>query len=306
MFTIIIATLILVLYPVDALAWGPGTHLETAAGLLNDIAIFSPVVIPLLKKYHDEFVYGMVSADVLFGKKYAGYLNHCHNWNVGWRLLEDCTDDRDKASAYGYLTHLASDIVAHNYYIPLMIIKSHKARMKHHTYWELRFDMHVEPTTWNEVRRVIRGDFTSFDTLLEKNLKEPIISFKASKRIFNSILLLQKFKQLRKAVELHSRVTQWPLTEEEVKRYKALIMSVSRDFLTKLKKSDSQNGDPTGISRLKYAARTRKKVRGFLSRGLIQKEEADDFIRFIDSKLEESIFDPTARLPESYEAMSLY
>lgn len=299
----ILTALLVVLWPSDAFAWGPGTHLETAVELLKDISAFSPVVIPLMKKYRDQFIYGMVSADLLVGKKLAGALHHCHNWRIGNQVLKGCRSDKEKASAYGYLTHLASDIVAHNYYVPYMIISSFDAKMKNHTYWELRFDNHVNTSVWDEVNRVISGDHKEFDNLLEKTLRRPLFSFKMNKRIFSTILMVQRLKKVRQTVNLHSKFSQWPLTKSEVRHYKRLIMKTARDYLTELDNSVSIGQDPAGIARLKYANRMRKTLKRYLSRGVVGQKDVDRFLGSVKRHLKKSLFDKNAELPDSYEVL---
>lgn len=302
-YTILVALLV-IFWPSDAFAWGPGTHLETAKVLLEGAVSFSPIVIPLMKAYRDEFIYGMVSADLLVGKKYAGYLHHCHNWDIAWKILDGCKSDRERASAYGYLTHLAADIVAHNYYIPYMIIKSFDANnVVNHTYWELRFDIHVKRSTWNEVKRIVDGDFSCFDHLLEETLIRPLFSFKTNKRIFSTILLLQQFKKLRKTIEIQSKFSEWPLTEVEVEHYRSLIMELAREFLTIFKDAKCLQGEPAGLKRLKYASNLRKSLKRMVSRGMVEKEDVKEFVERLKIKLKDTMLEPDASLPESYEAL---
>lgn len=300
---IILTMVTILIWPESLYAWGPGTHLETGINLIAKAASFSPTVALLVKKFRDEFLYGMVGADILVGKKYAGYLHHSHNWASGWKILKACKTDPERASAYGYLTHLAADIIAHDYYIPLMIIKSYDTKLKNHTYWEMRFDMHVEPSIWDEMKRVINSNFGDFDKILDKNLRRPLFSFGTNKKIFKSILIVQKFRQLRKAVELHAKLSQWPLSGEEVTHYKRLITAVTSDFLTRLSESKSQTGDPSGLSRLAYAARIRKSIRQFSSKGLLTNRDIERFIDTLNVRLKNALFIPDALLPESYEVL---
>lgn len=300
---LILAVILIVLWPSDALAWGPGTHLEASLALLKDAVRFSPLVAPLIKRFRDEFIYGMVSPDVLVGKKYAGALHHCHNWKIGREILNRCKSDRQRASAYGYLAHLACDIVAHNYYIPYMVISSFDGRMRNHTYWELRFDVHVPPSVWQEVRKVIDGDFGEFDAILDRTLLRPIFSFRTNKRIFRTILLIQKFRQIRRTVEIHSKFSQWPLDASEVAHYKNLIMKMARTFLVDLDGAACIKGDPAGLPRLKYANEMRRVLKRFKARGLLGNGEISNFIGRIKEELKKNMLNSEAKLPESYEIL---
>lgn len=300
---VLLIILPIILMPANLYAWGPGTHLEVATTLLKEASLFAPAVAVLMKKYRDAFVYGMVSADVLVGKKYAGYLHHNHNWRVGRQVFERCKTDRERAAAYGYLTHLASDIIAHNYYVPYMIIKSFDTKMMQHAYWELRFDVHVEKKTWEEVKRVLKADTSDFDLLLEKTLKRPMFSYKMNKRIFNTIMLMQQFRQMRNMIALHSRFSQWPLRKTEVKHYKSLIMATARDFLKNPDDAPCLKGDPAGHVRLRYASDTRKALKKYVSRGIVTRREADRFIKKVRGMLRKTIFQPEIELPESYSVL---
>jgi len=245
----------------------------------------------------------MMSPDILVGKKYAGYLYHCHNWRVGWQVLTACRTDRERASAYGYLSHLAADVVAHNYYVPYSFIKGFDMDLMSHTYAELRFDNHVTPKTWEEMKRIVKGDFGSFDRLLESTLKKPIFSFGTNKKIFNTILLVHQLKQVRTMVATYAKYSEWTLSRKELGHYQSLIMEVTEDFLTSLHKARCLQGEPNGEHRLQYALNMRKSLRKLLLRRLVRREEIDRFVTRLRGALQKTIFDPEAELPQSFEAL---
>ncbi len=89
------------IWSTPALAWGPGTHLEIALHCLDNIAIATPAIAALLKKYPHDFIYGSVSPDIFLSKMRAGYMYHCHNWRMGHLLLTEARTNRLKAAAYG-------------------------------------------------------------------------------------------------------------------------------------------------------------------------------------------------------------
>lgn len=287
----------IVFFPKDAFAWGPGTHLDVALSVLKSAAYAASPILPMLKKYRDEFIYGMVSADLLVGKKYAGALHHCHNWDNAWQILDRCKTERLQACAYGYLTHLASDIVAHNYYVPYMTIKSYAYKMRQHTYWELRFDVTVSDDAWAQIKTVIKADFDKFDTILEKTLFRPMFSFKTNKRIFNTILLLQNFRQTRKTVKFHADHAEWPLVMSEVRHYKYLMMKQVKDFLINLGDAKCLEGDPSGWIRLAFADEIRQRLRYLSLKKMISDKEIDFYIENIQKELKKHILNPNAQLP---------
>ena len=113
----LIITIAVALFPVDALAWGGGIHLQLGAQLLADPGLLSGPVSALLAAHPLDFLYGCLAPDITVGKKYTHYLLNCHRWGIGRTLLKNAETDRQRACAYGYLCHLAADTVAHNYYV---------------------------------------------------------------------------------------------------------------------------------------------------------------------------------------------
>src|SRR5262245_18404865 len=104
--------------PKLAIAWGPATHIDFGLQVLRNAAILAPCLRQLLRRYPDDYLYGCGAAVIVVGKNFAKYLYHCHNWQVGLRVLDTAADERQKTLCYGFLPHLAADIVALNFFVP--------------------------------------------------------------------------------------------------------------------------------------------------------------------------------------------
>lgn len=254
---IILSAIVYFLVPSVAEAWGPGTHVEIAFLLLERLALMAPAVRAVIAGREEWFVYGSIAADIIVGKKFAGSLNHCHNWRVGEKVLKAARTDREKAAAYGYLAHLAADVVAHNLYVPAKIRQSRGSRTFNHTYWEMRFDMHVRPEVWQKMSRMIVGDFSPFDRLLEKILKRALFSFKTSKKIFSGILAIQRFKQFRRTFGVYAKKSKHKLDTKEISHYMRLALQSAQDYLKDPLAADCVKFDPHGISKIKEAKASR-------------------------------------------------
>jgi len=76
------------LLPAPAKAWGPAAHLDFSLIVLKDLALLAPAVAVLLKKFPDDFLYGSIAADIAVGKNLSPYHLHCHNWQVGFSVLD--------------------------------------------------------------------------------------------------------------------------------------------------------------------------------------------------------------------------
>src|SRR5205814_3417903 len=74
------------------------------------------LVADLLRAFPYDFLYGNIAADTSIAKKYAPVGRHCHAWHVGQEIFDLAPTDPLKAFGLGYLSHLAADSVAHNFF----------------------------------------------------------------------------------------------------------------------------------------------------------------------------------------------
>ena len=129
------------LVPSFSFAWGPLTHMY----LGNEIFSYGPLIpagiFALIRKYRQDFLYGNLMADSIIGKKYLPDDKCSHSWDVALRLLGHAETDPEKAFAYGYLSHLAADTVAHE-------ILTEDMRNMEHTWAELKADSMIKKTFW--------------------------------------------------------------------------------------------------------------------------------------------------------------
>jgi hypothetical protein len=143
-FILIMTVAAVLLSGAPVFAWGPGVHTALCNTLLSHLGLLAPAVAELVAGRADIFRYGCLSADIFIGKGSAYRPGHSHNWATGLRLLESAKSDQLKAFAYGYLTHLAADVVAHNYYVPSMMLKAPKGGVAGHVLVEMQADAHIE------------------------------------------------------------------------------------------------------------------------------------------------------------------
>ncbi len=283
--------------PSPAFAWGPGTHLDLSLEVLKNLALCWPVIRKLVEKHPDEFIYGSVSPDIITGKKYAGAIHHCHNWSIGKLILEESKSDLERASAWGYLTHLAADTVAHNYFVPYYILQSFPKRTLGHAYWEMRYDIFVPESSWRQLGHVIGHRYTAFDRLLERVLKKTLFSFRTNKKIFNSILILHKMKQLRFGLKTYAKTSRWVLTRKEADHFRELVRGVIFDFLKNPEKAKCLAADPAGTRKLKYANEVSRELRKRLRSRQIDEKNIHHFIAKVRESLFKSLFESDYSLP---------
>ena len=88
------ASLTLIMLPTEAWAWGPIAHLDYAAEALKSLSLYPSAVKVLLTRFPNDFLYGAVAADITVGKDYVDYIYNCHNWRMGFLILNEAKDGR--------------------------------------------------------------------------------------------------------------------------------------------------------------------------------------------------------------------
>jgi hypothetical protein len=292
-FTIILAVaLSLLLWPTEALAWGIGIHLQLGSHILDKLHLLPAALQTLLMAHPQDFLYGCISADITIGKKFTHYLNHCHSWRLGRKILAASVTDRQKACAYGYITHLAADTIAHSYFVPFKMVRSFNTVMLNHAYWELRFEAEVPREVWSIARNLARLDFRENDTMMRSVLADTIFSFNTNKRIFNSLLLLNRLQQWQKVLRSLSSTSRFELPETSRREYFGLACEAAESVLMLMDESPYWKADPTGERAIAAARMIRKNLHLLWLEGKISDAEAEAIVNGLKQRFREGIIRP--------------
>lgn len=264
------------LIPSDFLyAWGPLTHIAIAGGVLKLAGTIGIPAIEKILKYRNEFLFGNVYADVILAKNLVEYREHSHNWKTGIKILKKAETPPEVAFAYGYLCHLASDCIAHNYYVPKYLVLSYKKLFMKHTYWEMRYDNIFHESTWKIAIKMPFFVKKPLELLLKHTLVNPLFSFVTHRNLFNGLLFLQGMKRWRKAIEQNSRRNGFLINTRDVELFYNSSVNIVIDFLKNPENSVAITLDPTGRANIKKAKYLRKMLRG----RKINPEELDTLAR---------------------------
>ena len=123
------------LLPAVAHAWTPGTHVYLGESVLANLHQLSAAVADLLRAFPYDYLYGNIAADTSLAKKYAPVGRHCHAWHVGQEIFDLAPTDPLRAFGLGYLSHLAADAVAHNFFVPRQLVLTSSTAALGHSYW---------------------------------------------------------------------------------------------------------------------------------------------------------------------------
>ncbi len=163
---VIVLLLVELIMPSMSYAWGPGIHVYIGASALEYVQNLLPVVAVILENDPLYYLYGCLSADIFFGKTGKSTKQKCHTWDIGLKLLTISRDDREKAYAYGFLSHLAADTIAHNVCLPYFMTLNSMNRKWQHCFWEWQFDRIVAYEYRGLAREIFSHTFTEVDRTL--------------------------------------------------------------------------------------------------------------------------------------------
>ena len=287
--SILFATL---LVPDQALAWGGGMHLQLGVSVLSNLSALSPDLVALLASNPRDFLYGCISADITLGKKFTDSMLNCHRWRIGQKVLQAARTDRERACAYGYLCHLAADVIAHNYYVPYKIMRSFASVTMKHAYWEMRFETFVAREIWDTAQEVSRTDQRANDALMRRVLTNTIFSFGTNKRIFDSIMLVSRLEKWQKVMQTLSNNSRYVLAESDREEYLRLAEEAVFDFLQHPQDSEVLSADPTGGRALAMAEAVRKNLRLLYKNGRLTKAEGLEQVEVLKKSLRQALYRP--------------
>jgi len=278
--------------PDQAFAWGGGIHLQTGLSVLAALDTLPAQIAALLAAHPRDYLYGCIAADIIVGKKYTHYMLNCHRWGIGRKVLSAARTDAEKACAYGYLSHLAADVIAHNYYVPHKIMRSFASVTMKHTYWEMRFETFAEAQVWERAREICRSDQSGNDTLLRGVLTNTIFSFGTNKRIFNSIMLLSRLEKWQKVMQTLSDNSRYTLAASDRDEYLVLTEQAVFNLLRYPDDAGIFLNDPTGERALTAAEALRKNLRLLYKSGRLTKADGLEQVETIKMKLRQALEKP--------------
>ncbi|MFV0422732.1 zinc dependent phospholipase C family protein [Oleidesulfovibrio sp.] len=196
--------LVVMLLPEDALAWGPGVHMACSDWLFGNLSLLPSTVAAAISTYEAAFRYGALSADIFIGKGCAVTPGHSHNWETAHTLLKKADSPRLQAYAYGYMSHLAADTVAHNHYVPNCMHVTGGSKLSH-VYVEMLADS-LLPSSRGTAAALYRLGTKDADSVLQAAVTPQRVPFFLKKQIFMGSVALAGNSQWRRSVKLVDKV----------------------------------------------------------------------------------------------------
>ena len=101
----------------------------------------------------------------------------------------------------------------------------------------MRFEAHVDQESWNLAKALARFDFSDNDQMLRTVLADTIFSFGTNKRLFNSLLLLNRLKRWQRTLAALGRTAPLALSESDRQEYFDLACAATLSLLGDLERS---------------------------------------------------------------------
>jgi len=258
-----VATLVLAT-PVEALAWGPVVHIGIGTTLLGELSLLPAAVAAVLSRRRLSYLYGCIAADIVFAKRLSRVKQFCHHWSTAFALLDDADDDADTAFAYGYLSHLAADTVAHNRFVPHQVTISGMAVGIGHLYWELRADGVESPARCVLLESVLRQDHARHHQSLAVHITNTLLTYDMNRALFDGLNAVALHRGFRRTVKVWNRCARRYLSPSLMDGYRAESMDRTISVLSDGKRSPLLREDPNGtstLSRLQEMRRHNRRLR---------------------------------------------
>jgi hypothetical protein len=253
----------------DALAWGPATHVKLASDLLGNLNLLPVAVAAILARNRRDYIFGNIAADVVVAKRLSRVKQFCHHWATGFAILEDAQTDSGRAFAYGYLSHLAADTVAHGKFLPRQMTLTRTTLSFGHLYWELRADASIGPHYWDELRGLLDDVFHEHHACLSCTLTDTFLPFSVNWKLFYRMNKFVSQRLLRKTMDRWYNLSRWQLPDHILREYRSECVERIVDVLASGKSSPVLHEDPNGNAALAYTKLQRRQLRQLSRAGLI-------------------------------------
>lgn len=247
-----ILALIIFLWDGDALAWGPAVHTVTALTALGGLKGLLPAVGEALKSFPWGFIYGCLAADFFVGKGYRDPSRHPHNWKGGFAFLQGARDTRERSFAFGFLSHLAADVVAHNFYVPRFISEHKDNALAGHAYAEFVADSLVGPGYTSLARKSLARELPACDDLIKLIASSGERQMKPRKGLYRGGVRLSDYFFTTREIFLPCRRSSERIDASFVEYHVRLSCEAVKDLLSGANRLPSLTLEPLGTQRGRF------------------------------------------------------
>lgn len=156
----------------DALAWGLYTHVYFAQLMVWAVPLADARFRRALTRFPGLLLAATCLPDIsLFSSALRSIpLERTHRWPSAAAVLGGAQTDEERAMALGYSTHLLTDIVAHNYFVPAHEAAWFRGGIATHAASEWAMDAHLDRELFAEPAALIAQNARSLSSFAQARL----------------------------------------------------------------------------------------------------------------------------------------
>lgn len=255
-----------------AWAWGPAVHTVISCNIIGSCSQILPCIASIIQAFPHEYIYGGISADFFIGKGQKKKKGHSHNWEIGFKFLSEVNNEREASYAYGFLSHLAADVVAHNYFVPDLIHRISKWKRIGHFYSEAVADRFVDPVYLKIAKDVLAMDHVDCDRLLKSTAARNSYGLRAKKHIYTQSVKISDYLYCLPVFSALEIGSSYNVEDEYMAFMIELSFKLVKDLLSYPESSACLSHDPIGSDNLRLACEN-----GFFSKLFSNRESSYQF-----------------------------
>ncbi len=225
--------------------------------ILRHLALLPPLVAEPLARYPGFFFHGCLSADIFIGKGSVAKKGHSHNWESAMALVARAKSVRSRAYAYGYLSHLAADTVAHNVFVPSFLALAPGNGRMAHVYLEMQADRMV---SWDKSAALaVFHEHGSGNTsrMLRKTLSRNAVKFRLQSGVYQGSIAVGGSSLWRRSLRAVDKLLAGHVPPAVLADMLDLSIRAVTDVLRKGEGSPVFTLDPVGTAALARAVALR-------------------------------------------------
>jgi hypothetical protein len=240
-----------------AWAWGPVVHTVISCNILESCSQILPAIASVIQTFPNEYIYGAISADFFLWKGQKKKKGHSHNWETGFKFLQGVSSDKEAAYAYGFLSHLAADVIAHNYFVPDLIHRTLRSKRIGHFYTEAVADRFVDLLYLKIAREILSMNHKDYDKVLRLSAVRNRYGLRARKHIYIQSVKISDYLYCLPVFYDRGKGRPYNMKDGRLSFMIGLSFRLVKDLLSYPDSSACLSYDPIGSDNLRLATKGR-------------------------------------------------
>lgn len=263
---LIIISLLILIVPTSAFAWGFETHLNIGTTILESTSI------QIIKSNPAYFLCGNIFPDLfnLF-RDFSSFKKSLptHSWQTVSKLFNNAESEHERAFAYGYSAHLSADVIAHNHLVPQHLTYIGRGRMRSHLLLEMAEES-MHRNKYNSKLIQLLTNSHQYGELFLRTMGIEKNWFMREAQAIKLGVLSQKHLKVHDITRFIKTKAQ-PGFQEKCEHFRSVALDKAMKSV-EVGYDHLESTDPSGKSNMQEANKTRSELLKHKSRGELKRE----------------------------------